>query len=95
MAITAHQRTVLNFIGEFQKKHAYSPSLADLAVAFGVKSKTSIAKVVNALVLQEEIEKTQKAVSKFSISRKMKNRLFSRLSPSLCSARSPQVLPHR
>ena len=60
MAITAHQRTVLNFIGEFQKKHGYSPSLADLAVAFGVKSKNSIAKVVNALVLQEENEKDPK-----------------------------------
>ncbi len=48
-ALTAHQRTVLSFIREFQQKRGYSPSLADLAVAFGVKSKNAIAKVVNAL----------------------------------------------
>lgn len=48
-ALTPHQRTVLNFIREFQQKRGYSPSLADLAVAFGVKSKNAIAKVVNAL----------------------------------------------
>jgi repressor LexA len=48
-ALTPHQRTVLSFIREFQQKRGYSPSLADLAVAFGVKSKNAIAKVVNAL----------------------------------------------
>jgi ribosomal protein L3 len=35
MSLTPHQRTVLNYISEFQNKRGYSPSLADLAVAFG------------------------------------------------------------
>lgn len=60
MPITSHQKTVLTFIGEFQAKHGYSPSLADLAKAFGVRSKNSIAKVVNALVLQKHIHKDPK-----------------------------------
>ena len=60
MSITAHQRTVLNYIGEFQNKRGYSPSLADLAIAFGVRSKNSIAKVVNTLVAEKQIEKDPK-----------------------------------
>ncbi len=60
MPITPHQRTVLNYISEFQLKHGYSPSLADLAIAFGVRSKNSIAKVVNALVGQKQIDKDPK-----------------------------------
>jgi SOS regulatory protein LexA len=60
MSLTPHQRTVLNYIGEFQGKRGYSPSLADLAVAFGVKSKNSIAKVVNTLVAEKQIEKDPK-----------------------------------
>lgn len=58
--LTAHQRTVLNYITEFQGKRGYSPSLADLAVAFGVRSKNSIAKVVNALVHAKHLEKDPK-----------------------------------
>lgn len=60
MSITAHQRTVLNYITEFQNKRGYSPSLADLAIAFGVRSKNSIAKVVSALVAEKQIEKDPK-----------------------------------
>lgn len=60
MSLTPHQRTVLNYITEFQNKREYSPSLADLAIAFGVKSKNSIAKVVNTLVAQKQIEKDPK-----------------------------------
>ncbi len=60
MSLTPHQRTVLNYITEFQNKRGYSPSLADLAIAFGVKSKNSIAKVVNTLVAQKQIEKDPK-----------------------------------
>jgi SOS regulatory protein LexA len=60
MTLTPHQRTVLNYITEFQTKRGYSPSLADLAVAFGVRSKNSIAKVVRTLVAQREIEKDPK-----------------------------------
>ncbi len=60
MSITAHQRTVLNYITEFQNKCGYSPSLADLAIAFGVRSKNSIAKVVSALVAEKQIEKDPK-----------------------------------
>ncbi len=60
MSLTPHQRTVLNYITEFQGKRGYSPSLADLAVAFGVSSKNSIAKVVNALVHEKQIEKDPK-----------------------------------
>ncbi len=60
MTLTPHQRTVLNYIGEFQAKRGYSPSLADLAVAFGVRSKNSIAKVVNTLVSEKQIEKDPK-----------------------------------
>ena len=60
MTLTPHQRTVLNYITEFQGKRGYSPSLADLAVAFGVRSKNSIAKVVNTLVSQKQIEKDPK-----------------------------------
>lgn len=59
-AITPHQRTVLNYITEFQTKRGYSPSLADLAVAFGVRSKNSIAKVVTSLVLAKQLEKDPK-----------------------------------
>jgi SOS regulatory protein LexA len=60
MSLTPHQRTVLNYISEFQNKRGYSPSLADLAVAFGVRSKNSIAKVVNTLVAEKQIEKDPK-----------------------------------
>jgi len=60
MSLTPHQRTVLNYITEFQNKRGYSPSLADLAVAFGVRSKNSIAKVINTLVLEKQIEKDPK-----------------------------------
>lgn len=60
MALTPHQRTVLNYIGEFQRKRGYSPSLADLALAFGVRSKNAVAKVVSALVKQKHLEKDPK-----------------------------------
>lgn len=60
MTLTPHQRTALNYIREFQRKRGYSPSLADLAVAFGVRSKNAIAKVVNVLVNQGYIEKDPK-----------------------------------
>lgn len=60
MTLTPHQRTVLNYIGEFQKKRGYSPSLSDLAVAFGVRSKNAIAKVINALVKNGHLEKDPK-----------------------------------
>jgi repressor LexA len=58
--LTSHQRTVLSYIREFQEKKGYSPSLADLAKAFGVKSKNAIAKVVNALTRAKQIEKDPK-----------------------------------
>lgn len=60
MSLTPHQRTVLNYIVEFQHKRGYSPSLADLALAFGVSSKNAIAKVVNALVREQQLEKDPK-----------------------------------
>ena len=60
MTLTSHQRTVLNYIVEFQKKRGYSPSLSDLALAFGVSSKNAVAKVVNALVREGQIEKDPK-----------------------------------
>lgn len=60
MPLTPHQRTVLNYITEFQGKRGYSPSLADLAIAFGVSSKNAVAKVVNALVTEGFIEKDPK-----------------------------------
>jgi SOS regulatory protein LexA len=60
MALTPHQRTVLNYVREFQVKRGYSPSLADLALAFGVRSKNAIAKVVNALVREKQLEKDPK-----------------------------------
>lgn len=60
MSLTPHQRTVLNFIVEFQQKRGYSPSLSDLATAFGVSSKNAIAKVVNALVREGQLEKDPK-----------------------------------
>jgi len=58
--LTPHQRTVLSFIREFQHKKGYSPSLSDLAIAFGVKSKNAVAKVVNALTKVGHIEKDPK-----------------------------------
>lgn len=58
--LTPHQRTTLNYIREFQKKRGYSPSLSDLAVAFGVKSKNAVAKVVNALTKNGYIQKDPK-----------------------------------
>lgn len=60
MPLTAHQRTTLNFIREFQRKRGYSPSLSDLAIAFGVRSKNAVAKVVNALARERKIEKDPK-----------------------------------
>jgi len=60
MSLTPHQRTVLTYITEFQSKRGYSPSLADLAIAFGVRSKNSVAKVVNTLVAEKQIEKDPK-----------------------------------
>ena len=51
---------MLNYIGEFQRKRGYSPSLADLALAFGVRSKNAVAKVVNILVREGYIEKDPK-----------------------------------
>ena len=60
MTLTPHQRTVLNYIGEFQRKRGYSPSLSDLALAFGVRSKNAVAKVVNVLAREGFIEKDPK-----------------------------------
>lgn len=60
MGLTPHQRTVLNYISEFQRKRGYSPSLADLALAFGVRSKNAVAKVVNVLVREGHLEKDPK-----------------------------------
>jgi len=60
MTLTPHQRTTLNYIREFQRKRGYSPSLSDLAVAFGVRSKNAVAKVVNALVKNEYLGKDPK-----------------------------------
>jgi SOS regulatory protein LexA len=60
MSLTPHQRTTLNYIREFQRKKGYSPSLADLAIAFGVRSKNAVAKVVSALVKQGHLEKDPK-----------------------------------
>lgn len=60
MPLTPHQRTVLNYITEFQSKRGYSPSLSDLAVAFGVRSKNAVAKVIAALVREGQIEKDPK-----------------------------------
>lgn len=60
MSLTPHQRTVLNYIVEFQQKRGYSPSLADLALAFGVRSKNAIAKVINALTREGHIGKDPK-----------------------------------
>lgn len=58
--LTPHQRTVLTYIDEFQRKRGYSPSLADLAIAFGVRSKNAIAKVINALTREGYLEKDPK-----------------------------------
>jgi repressor LexA len=58
--LTPHQRTVLTYIREFQVKRGYSPSLADLAVAFGVRSKNAVAKVVNVLTKAGHLEKDPK-----------------------------------
>lgn len=60
MTLTPHQRTVLNYVGEFQRKRGYSPSLSDLALAFGVRSKNAVAKVVNVLVREKFLEKDPK-----------------------------------
>lgn len=57
MSLTPHQRTVLNFVREFQAKRGYSPSLSDLAIAFGVRSKNAVAKVVRALTKEGFLEK--------------------------------------
>ncbi len=60
MTLTPHQRTTLNYIREFQRKRGYSPSLSDLAIAFGVRSKNAVAKVVTALVKNGHLEKDPK-----------------------------------
>jgi len=60
MTLTPHQRTTLNYIREFQRKRGYSPSLSDLAIAFGVRSKNAVAKVVSALVKNGHLEKDPK-----------------------------------
>ncbi len=58
--LTPHQRTVLSYIREFQTKRGYSPSLADLAIAFGVRSKNAVAKVVSVLFKTGHLEKDPK-----------------------------------
>ncbi|MBI3332140.1 repressor LexA [Candidatus Peregrinibacteria bacterium] len=58
--LTAHQQAVLKQIKEFQQKRGYSPSLADLALAFGVRSKNAVAKVVNVLVRERQLQKDPK-----------------------------------
>ena len=58
--LTPHQRTVLSFIREFQEKRGYSPSLSDLAIAFGVRSKNAVAKVVMVLFKTGHLEKDPK-----------------------------------
>lgn len=58
--LTAHQQSVLQYIRDFQSKRGYSPSLADLAIGFGVRSKNAIAKVVNVLARGRFIEKDPK-----------------------------------
>jgi len=58
--LTNHQRTVLSYVKEFQIKRGYSPSLADLAIAFGVRSKNAVAKVVNVLTREGFLEKDPK-----------------------------------
>lgn len=58
--LTVHQAKVLEYIKEFQSKRGYSPSLADLAIAFGLRSKNAIAKVVNVLARERMIEKDPK-----------------------------------
>lgn len=58
--LTPHQKTVLSYIREFQSKRGYSPSLSDLAIAFGVRSKNAVAKVVNALFKAGHVEKDPK-----------------------------------
>jgi SOS regulatory protein LexA len=60
MALTSHQETVLKHIHDFQTKRGYSPSLADLAIAFGVRSKNAVAKVVNVLVREKLLQKDPK-----------------------------------
>ncbi len=60
MTLTPHQRTTLNYVREFQRKRGYSPSLSDLAIAFGVRSKNAVAKVVNALVKNGYLHKDPK-----------------------------------
>jgi repressor LexA len=59
-SLTDHQRTVLSYIKEFQAKRGYSPSLSDLAIAFGVRSKNAVAKVVNVLAREGFLEKDPK-----------------------------------
>ena len=81
MTLTPHQRTVLNYIVEFQQKRGYSPSLADLALAFGVRSKNAIAKVVNVLVREGHLEKDPKGRIKIVDA------------PQESSAPEPMVLP--
>lgn len=58
--LTKHQGNVLEYIREFQQKKGYSPSLADLAQAFEVKSKNAVAKVVNVLEKARKITKDPK-----------------------------------
>jgi repressor LexA len=60
MSLTPHQRTVLTYVVEFQRKRGYSPSLSDLAVAFGVRSKNAVAKVVNVLTREGHLAKDPK-----------------------------------
>ncbi|OGJ60621.1 repressor LexA [Candidatus Peribacteria bacterium RIFCSPHIGHO2_02_FULL_53_20] len=66
ITLTPHQRTVLSFVREFQSKRGYSPSLTDLAVAFGVRSKNAVAKVVRALTRMGFLEKDPRGRIKFT-----------------------------
>jgi repressor LexA len=66
VALTPHQRTLLNFVREFQIKRGYSPSLSDLAVAFGVRSKNAVAKVVRVLTKTGFLEKDPRGRIKFT-----------------------------
>lgn len=77
--LTPHQRTTLNFVREFQRKRGYSPSLSDLAVAFGVRSKNAVAKVINALVKNGYLSKDPKGRIKILEMEETMNKIASAL----------------
>ena len=57
MALTKRQRQIFDFVSEFVEEHGYSPSLEEIAAAFGLSSVATVHKHVKHLVDKGYLQK--------------------------------------